>query len=69
VGYTATPYANIFIDPDPELKLPYIEEDDGKKFEKFQVKSLKATADLIQRNGGKTFTSLDELIDALNKEK
>lgn len=32
VGYTATPYANIFIDPDPELKLPYIEEDDGKKY-------------------------------------
>ena len=32
VGYTATPYANIFIDPDPELKLPYIEEDDGKRY-------------------------------------
>ena len=46
----------------------YLEEDDGKKFEKFQVKSLKATADLIQRNGGKTFTSLDELIEELNKE-
>ena len=32
VGYTATPYANIFIDPDPEQKLPYIEEDDGKRY-------------------------------------
>ena len=47
----------------------YLEEDDGKKFEKFQVKSLKATADLIKKNGGKTFTSLNELIDVLNKEK
>lgn len=42
---------------------------DGKKFEKFQVKSLKATADLIKKNGGKTFTSLDELIKELNNEK
>ena len=47
----------------------YLEEDDGKKFEKFQVKSLKATADLIKKNGGKIFTSLDELIKELNDEK
>lgn len=32
VGYTATPYANIFIDPDPELKRNYIEEDDGTQY-------------------------------------
>ena len=46
-----------------------MEKDDGKSFEKFQIKSLKATADLIKKNGGKTFTSLDELVEALNKEK
>lgn len=32
VGYTATPYANIFIDPDPALASDYIEEDDGTRF-------------------------------------
>lgn len=32
VGYTATPYANIFIDPDPTIKTNYIEEDDGTRF-------------------------------------
>lgn len=32
VGYTATPYANIFIDPDPEIKQNYIEDEEGKKF-------------------------------------
>ena len=47
----------------------YLDKDDGKEFEKFQVKSLKATADLIKKNGGKTFTSLDELIKELNNEK
>ena len=31
VGYTATPYANIFIDPDPVIALDYIEED-GKRY-------------------------------------
>lgn len=46
----------------------YLEEDDGKLFENFQIKSLKATADLIKKNGGKTFTSLDELVKELNKE-
>ena len=32
VGYTATPYANIFIDPDPTQTTDYIQEDDGKKY-------------------------------------
>ncbi|WP_300937284.1 Z1 domain-containing protein [Bacteroides acidifaciens] len=32
VGYTATPYANIFIDPDPEIKQGWIQEGDGAKF-------------------------------------
>ena len=32
VGYTATPYANIFIDPDPEIKTNHIEEDDGSQY-------------------------------------
>lgn len=54
---------------DKETYFCYLEEDDGKKFEKFQIKSLKATADLIKNNGGKTFTSLDSLIDTLNRLK
>lgn len=32
VGYTATPYANIFIDPDAPLFKQYIEEADGTKY-------------------------------------
>ena len=32
VGYTATPYANIFIDPDAPLFKEYIEEADGTKY-------------------------------------
>lgn len=32
VGYTATPYANIFIDPDPPQLVNFIEEDDGSKY-------------------------------------
>lgn len=31
VGYTATPYANIFIDPDPEFKQGYMEEN-GRRY-------------------------------------
>lgn len=32
VGYTATPYANIFIDPDPNFIKDYIEEEDGSRY-------------------------------------
>ncbi len=53
---------------DKETYFCYLEEDDGKKFEKFQIKSLKATADLIKKNGGKTFTSLNDLVKALNSD-
>lgn len=32
VGYTATPYANIFIDPEPVSNVDYIEEDDKVRY-------------------------------------
>lgn len=45
----------------------YLEEDDGEKFEGHQVKSLKATGNLIAGNGGKVFTNLEDLVEDLNK--
>lgn len=45
----------------------YLTEDDGQMFEGHQVKALKAVADLIIRNGGQVFTSLEEVAAFLNQ--
>lgn len=47
----------------------YLEEDEGATFSTHQVKSLKATADLIERNGGKSYTCINDLIKGLNEER
>lgn len=38
---------------------------DGE-FPDFQVKSLKAVGEIVERNGGNYMTSLDEVIEILN---
>lgn len=45
----------------------YLEIDDDEIFEKHQLKSLKATANLIKNNGGKIFLSLEEIANFVNK--
>ncbi len=42
-------------------------EDDGVTFTNHQTKSLVATAKMVSENGGKSFTSLQEVADYLNK--
>lgn len=40
-----------------------LEEDDDKKFSKEQMKSLKATKDLVEMNGGKVCDTLDDIVE------
>lgn len=42
-----------------------LDDFDGK-FPDYQVKSLKAVGEMVERNGGKYVSSLDEIIDILN---
>ena len=44
----------------------FLEEDEGATFEAHQAKSLRAVGELVARNGGHTFQSLDEARDWLN---
>jgi len=44
-----------------------LEEDDGKKFDKGQMKSLKMVEKMISGNGATVFQSLEEIADFLNK--
>lgn len=43
----------------------YLEEG----FEESQIKSLKATGNLVKANGAQVFTSLEETVEYLNKQK
>lgn len=45
----------------------YLQNDDGKSFETHQTKSLEQTKELIVKNGAKSFESLKNLADYLNK--
>ena len=45
----------------------YLEIDEDEIFEKHQLKSLKATSELIKNNGGKIFLSLEEIANFVNK--
>jgi hypothetical protein len=47
----------------------YLLEDDSKEFTKHQIKSLDMVGDMVKENGGKWFTSLDEVADFLNFDK
>lgn len=42
-------------------------EDDNKKFEEFQARSLKQVANMVRTNGGQVFSDLNEVADYLNK--
>jgi len=42
---------------------------DGVKFDQHQIKSLKAVGEMIVKNGGQYFTSLDECADYINEEE
>ena len=46
----------------------YINDDDGKKFSEFQLKSLKQVAEMVKRNGAKYFQSLEEITSYLNNQ-
>ena len=43
-----------------------LEEDEDKTFKQSQLKSLGQVAKLVSANGGKTFTSLDDVANYLN---
>lgn len=46
----------------------YLKEDDTLKFEDGQLKSLEAVKKIIERNGGRTFGSIVEVVWFLNRE-
>lgn len=54
------PYSTIFC---------YLSEDDRIGFTSHQLKSLKSTAKLIENNGAKCFSSLEELAEFLNGQE
>lgn len=44
----------------------YLTEDDGAIFEKHQIKALDATGNLVSKNGGMFFKSLERVADFIN---
>lgn len=44
----------------------YLPADDGDVFTKAELKSLKAVAKMVMKNGGKVFNNLIEMVDYLN---
>ena len=75
-AYTITPELNGFLSianvVDFSNKFPekclfcYLSEYGGKKFNAHQLESLRAIGDLIAKNGGKVFTTLEDLAKYLN---
>lgn len=51
--------------PDKTLFCFFDDEKEGKGFSKHQVKSLKAVAKMVASNKGRTFESIDSLIEAI----
>lgn len=45
----------------------YLKEDDGKSFTDGQIKSLEQVSKMVQENGAKSFKSLKEIAEYLNK--
>lgn len=46
-----------------------LDEDDKQLFTNAQLKSLKQVAEMVKRNGGRTFISLHSVAEYLNKQK
>ena len=44
----------------------YLKEDDGKEFDKHQIKSLDMVGKMVDENGGKWLKSLSDVADYLN---
>jgi hypothetical protein len=44
----------------------FLSEDEDCKFEPFQIKSLNAVAKMVDKNGAKVLTSLDEVAEWIN---
>lgn len=76
VLYVLTPkligYYSIFEVVEDSCKNPkktlfcYLEKDGEKEFNKHQLKSFKAGAEMIERNGAKVFKSLNSIAEFLN---
>lgn len=47
----------------------YLTDDDGKEFNKHQLKSLDMVMEMVTENGGRSFKSLGEVADYLNFKK
>ena len=47
----------------------FLTEDDGKKFDKSQIKSLKKVGEMVTRNGGRCFSTLPGVATYLNMRK
>lgn len=46
----------------------FIDKDDEQEFSKVQIKSLKAIAKLVESNGAKSFSTLEEVLEYLNDQ-
>jgi hypothetical protein len=44
-------------------------DDDGKEFNKHQIKSLDMVGNMVKENGGKWFKNLEEISDFVNFNK
>ena len=44
----------------------FLEKDGEKSFDEFQLKSLKQVGKMVQENGGKWFSSLEDVVQFLN---
>lgn len=47
----------------------FLPEDDGQKFSEEQLEQMKALGELVEKNGGRWFTDLAEVISFLNSIK
>jgi hypothetical protein len=47
----------------------YLLDDDGKEFNKHQIKSLDMVGNMVKENGGKWFKNLEEISDFVNFNK
>jgi len=47
----------------------FLLSDDNYTFDEVQMKSLKAVEKMVNKNGGKTFKSLNDIADYLNEQK
>jgi hypothetical protein len=54
---------------DQKNNFTYLLDDDGKEFNKHQIKSLDMVGNMVKENGGKWFKNLEEISDFVNFNK